>query len=396
MILDDFFYKTIDNFSLKVPGCRFSTELIADTSGKHQALIASVDKTQIIYYAFQGSRNLCTTTEYGTPKDTNILEKFISLPTGKAKPTLMFFEKYGFLFPIQDNSMEIDLHPLTEIINRLKATTLLMTALSQSTPDYTQLLHLTLYLLLGERVSISLGSRTSYSTYLHPVLQLFNSPIINSNETNLPEDENGEFYSINDMITASPYLLSKDEYDDITTGETFLYDYPGIKDPFYRKLVSLYKSNNITSKQQRLIIEFLFHLMHDIGVIKAVSFDKLEFYATPNHSAFNKQMQKALPIVAKIVLSGEINYNVAKMRPQYNAAELTPTWKAPNLLTALYFSVFYMKPGSEIYRKCANPSCEKYFQVKTTNSRKKYCCKKCRDAANQRSYRKSQNKKKAI
>lgn len=390
MMLDEFFYKTNDNFSLKLSGCSFSTELIADANGEHQALIVSADKTRTIHYAFQGSGSLCTTSEYGNPQDHNILEKFISLPQGKAKPTLMFFEKYGFLFPIQDDSMEVDLYPLTEIINRLKATTLMMTALSQKSPDYMQLLHLTLYLLLGERVSISLGSRTSYTSYRHPVLQLLDTPIIGSTEDNLVENETGEFYSVNDMITSPSYLLSKDEYDDISAGETFLYDYPGIKDHFYRKLVSVYKGNNTASKQQRLIIEFLFHLMHDVGVVKAVTFDKVEFYATPNYAAFDRQMQKALSVVAKIILAGEINYNVSKMRPQYNAAELAPTWKAPNLLTSLYFSAFYMKPGSEIYRKCANPSCEKYFQVKTTNSRKIYCCKKCRDAANQRSHRKSQ------
>lgn len=393
MILNENFYKTTDNFSLKVPGCNFSTDCIADTNGKHKALIVSTDTTRTIYYAFQGSGGLCQTTEFGNPQEYNILEKFISLPQDKAKPTLMFFEKYGFLFPIQDSSMEIDLYPLTEIINRLKATTLLMAALSNITLDYMQLLNLTLYLLLGEQVSISFGTRMSYSSYHHPVLKLFDAPIIGSTEGDLVENEMGEFYSINDMITSTSYLLSKDEYDDITTGETFLYDYPGIKDHFYRKLISIYKNNNATSKQQRLIIDFLFHLMHDIGVVKAVKFDNIEFYGTPKYTAFDEKMEKALCAVAKIVLAGEINYNVSKMRPHYNAALLAPTWKAPNLLTALYFSIFYMKPDTEIYRKCVNPSCDKYFRVKTTNNRKKYCCKKCRDAANQRSHRKSKQKK---
>ena len=104
------------------------------------------------------------------------------------------------------------------------------------------------------------------------------------------------------------------------------------------------------------------------------------------------RMKKALIIVARSTLSQEINYNVSKMKAIYNPRTLEPTWKAPNLLTALYFSLFYMKPNSEIYRKCANPSCTNFFLVKTSNSRKIYCCNKCRNASNQRDYRFRQKK----
>ena len=166
------------------------------------------------------------------------------------------------------------------------------------------------------------------------------------------------------------------------------YDYPGINDTLYRQVTIAYKNNNIQSRNLRLMIEFLFHYMHSVGVIKAVTFEGgIEYYGSPDFSKFDSQLKKVAVLIARLVLSGEINHNTRSIKPFYNPNSLEPSWKAPSLLSALYFSIFYMKPGSEIYRKCANPSCHKYFLVKTSNSRKKYCCDNCRNANNQRSHR---------
>ena len=132
--------------------------------------------------------------------------------------------------------------------------------------------------------------------------------------------------------------------------------------------------------------------MNTNGVVKNVTFDSgIEFYGNSS-SNLDEHMKKALLLIAKYVLAQEINHHVSRMKPIYNPITLEPSWKAPNLLTALYFSLFYMKPKSEIYRKCANPSCTNFFLVKTSNSRKKYCCGACRNASNQRDYRFRQKK----
>lgn len=225
----------------------------------------------------------------------------------------------------------------------------------------------------------------SYTTYKHPLHDhIRNQSAIGS----LPPFADTDSIIIKDMIFSPTYELQSDEYEDISNGETFTYDYPGINDSIYRQITIAYKNNTTPSKNLRLIVEFLFHYMHSVGVIKSVTFNGgIEYYGTPNHSNFNKKLKSALVLVARLILSGEINYNTRSIKPFYNPASLEPSWKTPSLLTALYFSVFYMKPGSEIYRKCANPSCHKYFLVKTSNSRKKYCCDNCRNANNQRSHR---------
>lgn len=45
-----------------------------------------------------------------------------------------------------------------------------------------------------------------------------------------------------------------------------------------------------------------------------------------------------------------------------------------------------------ISKKCANPKCDKYFDVRITNQKKKYCCARCATMVAKREYRKRKRK----
>jgi len=47
---------------------------------------------------------------------------------------------------------------------------------------------------------------------------------------------------------------------------------------------------------------------------------------------------------------------------------VVPLRNSNDLISGLYFSLFYMKSGIQIYRKCANPNCEQYFIVQYMRS----------------------------
>ncbi len=384
--LDNFFNLSNDYFLLSCKKCTFRIEEVLKTDGQvHNILTVYPVNNEIINYAFSGSQGLCLTTPHGSLQNKNILGTLISLPGNNVKKVLRFFEEHGYLLPILAEGTEVDIGALVEILNRIKATVLLMTALEKASLDYDQILHLSLYLLMGKQVTLNGTTQISYTTYRHPLYDsIRNQATIDS----LQQSSESDSITIKDMIYTPSYELKTDEYDDISNGETFAYDYPGINDTLYRQLTIAYKSNNIQSKNLRLIIEFLFHYMHSVGVVKTVTFDGgIEYYGNPDYSKFDGQLKSAVVFIARLILSGEINHNTRSIKPFYSPNSLEPSWKSPSLLTALYFSIFYMKPGSEIYRKCANPSCNKYFLVKTSNGRKKYCCKNCRDANNQRSHR---------
>ena len=108
-------------------------------------------------------------------------------------------------------------------------------------------------------------------------------------------------------------------------------------------------------------------------------------------------MKNALLKIARIVISEEINHNIVGIHPKYEQDELAPTWQVSNLLQALYFSIFYMKPGVEIYKECKNPNCkrDKFFLVKATRTNKEYCCPQCSGAAATQRFRNRQLDKQA-
>ena len=114
--------------------------------------------------------------------------------------------------------------------------------------------------------------------------------------------------------------------------------------------------------------------------------NKLTYHTQPQRENFTDKMKESLLKIAQIVISEEINANLKGISPQFNIDTLTPSWKLNSFIEALYFSIFYMKPGVELYKECENPNCkhQKYFLINATATNKKYCCKACGNAAAQR------------
>lgn len=391
---ENFFNLGTDYFSFVGQKCYFEVqkndnELIDSKN----VLTISSNNDEKKYFSFSGNDGLCLTTEFGSIIQPNILEKFLSLPSDNTKALLQFFDEYGYFFKMTPNESNIvDFNQLIQITYHIKAVLLLMNALQATTIDYDEILHLSLFLLLSPKIKMKITEQQTYNGFHDKILDIIDSVIATTEDSNYITINNEDYYEISDIVYGNTYNLRVDEYEDISTGEQFMYSYPGIDDARYRRITIAYKNCHHVTKLQRLIIDFLFHFMNTNGVIKNVTFDKgIEFYGNVNCTLDNK-MKYALKIIAKYILAQEINHHVSKMKPVYNPITLEPSWKAPNLLTALYFSLFYMKPKSEIYRKCANPSCTNFFLVKTSNSRKKYCCDACRNASNQRDYRYRQKK----
>ena len=84
---------------------------------------------------------------------------------------LVFLEKYGFIFPISSEMYEtIDGTVLLEILNRIKATVKLMSAIAGK-KDYKAILIYTTYLLFSEPIRMKLSSIT-YNTNFHEFTNL--------------------------------------------------------------------------------------------------------------------------------------------------------------------------------------------------------------------------------
>ena len=130
------------------------------------------------------------------------------------------------------------------------------------------------------------------------------------------------------------------------------------------------------------ISDFLFHFLYEMN--------------GNSSGEFSDEMKTALIEIAKYIIGEEINANLDGIHPIYNSETMTPSWKVDSLLCAAYFSIFYLKPDLELYRPCDNPRCGRYFLVKTTSTRNRFCSKECCNRVTQDRYRKRKREKEGL
>ena len=141
----------------------------------------------------------------------------------------------------------------------------------------------------------------------------------------------------------------------------------------------------------RKIIDYFYHITSEIGNIVSVPKEKAEVEFDCGDAEVTKRFSDPLRAasieVAKITIKEELDYAINAIFPSYDIESMTGSWVIPDLYSALVFSIFYMKPDLESYRRCENPNCGCYFLVSTTNSRRKYCSVECSNAVQQRRHR---------
>ena len=154
----------------------------------------------------------------------------------------------------------------------------------------------------------------------------------------------------------------------------------------------MYTGCNDVGEETRTIIDFYYHFQTEISAIKDVKFSSVSTYSHIDEQNFSDEIKTALFKVARIVVATEINHNIRGIHPRYDGGKLTATWQVDTLIQAIYFSIFYMRAGVEIYKECENPNCkrDKFFLVDATRTNKHYCCEQCRNAAGAQRYRNRQ------
>jgi hypothetical protein len=347
--------------------------------------------TRKIRFAFAAKEGLLRLASTGSIEEKNILASLISLPNRNTDGLFDFFKKNGFLFPISDCEYEsVDAHTMLELVNRIKATVRLMSAIEEPRKNYQDILHLSLYLLLSNPVSINvMGLEEPYTTCRHPFYdEIENAPYLHTVDRG-QEAFDKDTYTINDTIYQPTFELDINDYNDIMSG--YMSSKPGADDNRFKAVVNLYCNKPNADISIRLITDFLFHYQYEVGIIQSFDYESgIQYYSQPDKTKINDHMKKALIDIARIIIGEEINKNLDGIHPQYNVATMSPSWGVDSLMGAIYFSIFYMKPGLELYRQCANPNCSQYFLVKATSTRNKYCSPECGNATAQRNYRKRQ------
>lgn len=345
-------------------------------------LHSEVDKYLRFSYAPRVGLNL-TGTAGGTIAK-NILGKLLATADGDIDKHIEFFKTYGFLLPIRSDEYEsIDADVLIEIINRIKSTIYLMNAIAGQ-KDYKCILLYTAYLLYRPQISLTL-SEVEYTTCKHRFTELVeNYNLFPDLSRNQEVFDNGK-YSVQDTMIGCNNPIDIDFFNAVHSGADT--DLVGSKSEWFKHMFAMYTGFPSEDEDLRTIIDFFYHYQTKVGIFKEIQFKKITYFSALAKDNFTAEMKTALLKIARIVISGEINHHIAGIHPKYDTDELAPAWQVSNLIQALYFSIFYMKPGVEIYKECKNPNCkrDKFFMVKATRTNKEYCCIECsRAAASQR------------
>ena len=94
----------------------------------------------------------------------------------------------------------VDFEQLIQVTYHIKAALLLMNELQNSTINYVELLHLTMFLLLSSPIKMKITEKSTYTGYHDSVFNTIESVIATSDDSNYITINNEDYYEIPDMI----------------------------------------------------------------------------------------------------------------------------------------------------------------------------------------------------
>lgn len=365
--------------------CAKDTENVAPDEPPKTTLKLYTDISKPLHFAYAAKSGLNLTGKAGGIIEQNILSKILALPGNDIDKHIAFFETYGFLLPLSCDKYEsVDATTLLEVVNRIKATIRLMNAIGKK--DYRKMLIHATYLLFSPVMHID-TTEMQYETCCHKFSTLLETYNLFPDLGSTPEVFVKGTYSVPDTMLGNKNLVDIEFYNAVRSGTDT--NIPGSKDSRFKRIMAMYTGCQNEDEETRTLIDFYYHFQTEISVIEDVRFNSIKPYSHIEETAFTDVIKSALLKVARIVVAEEINHNIQGIHPKYDGGKLTATWQVNTLLQAVYFSIFYMKAGVEIYKECENPNCkrDKYFLVEATRSNKRYCCEKCRGAASSQRHR---------
>lgn len=331
-------------------------------------------------YAYAPKIGLVLLDSEGKIQENNILGKLITIKKDNLLEYIRFFEKFGFIFPIKNEFEIFSSDALLSIIKRLRATVELFSTITDiSRTSYEKITRLIFYHLFAPIYKFN-----AYAETKHPYT------IFHENAQSLKIDKkfydtfNNNEFIINDTIKKD-YIIKNELVTSLRNND---FDEPNINNDLFKNCLRIYLApQEDVTNNNKIINDFLFHNLMEIGQIKSISIDSIEYFEKPNKENFDSRMKNQSVNIGRFIIKHELENNLKKIKPTYDINKLEPSWKIDSLLSALYFGLFYMNPKMEIYRQCACKSCGNYFIVSVTSKKKKYCSKECQNRDMQARYR---------
>lgn len=314
-------------------------------------------------------------------QEHNVLMEFISIPNDDTNSLMKFFITNGFI--LHNSVKEYILYSCTDlhaIVKRVKCLVELIMELQKGSLLNEILLKNTIYLLLSDPIVISNDTNSKENNTSQDVMIIYNSG---------KRKIHSYIFDYNTLGPNSNVFLDYDQ--DLYAGAYTDFDNSKkeFRDELKLSLTLNYLFRHNISQETRSQINFLYKLVNISGIEQINAKEGVIFTKKIQTiiTAFDDELKSKLTDIAKHVIKTEFDYNISRIMPSYNTDTLLGSWKIPDLLSAIYFSIFFLNPNFEIIKKCANSTCPNYYSVLHSNKRKKYCSQQCANAVNQRNSR---------
>lgn len=389
---------TNESFTMMSHPCECFVDTTHDESGNEMHRLRVQEKKDIFlkfaYMPKEGLVMVDNTT--GSVLSKNILGELIAIKAGEREKLIRFFSEYGFFTPLSGSVLEsFDFGDIFTVHKRIKETLHLMSLMQEPYVQYKTMLSIISWLIFSERVSLTSEEqeKSLLETCVHSYIAEQGIQIRMDYSYDGYDPYSSQDITVKDTIYGGEQIVSLSQFenesftaDAQTRTNTILNRYEAAK---------LYLFHQECDPSVRKVIDYFYHVTQDIGELLSFDTHGRAVFDCPDGeftNRFNDKLRAATIEVAKIIIKEELDYAINAIYPAYDIETMSAAWKIPDLYSALFFSIFYMKPEVEIYRKCENPNCECYFLVSTTNSKRKYCSEECSNAMQQRKYRKRKKK----
>lgn len=118
----------------------------------------------------------------------------------------------------------------------------------------------------------------------------------------------------------------------------------------------------------------------DINLIKQHNLYVFKTSVINNIDIFPHEALDILKSVCIYIIEVELNNALFYINPRIkisSTGKLTGGYNICDLYSALYLDIYLSYTSEKIFRKCANPTCNQYFEVDPGDTRKKYCSTRC-------------------
>ena len=388
--------------------CKVTTTYDENGTEQHSLMVKSVALESSLYAYAPVAGLVMIDKKTGSIIDNRKpIEDFLNLDYTDNNAIKRFVETYGFFINLPDDRYSlINFIDIIPILQRFRILVELMTAIETISIDYDSVFKKVCQLQFSQPRAIVIDSTSEeLKTCSHPFTMIWHNisqiNIVNTDYIQIEDDPPyNNYYPVYDSFTGKTERLNYITYNEDAGNFNPTDSYSG-RELFKANITLLYKNYlnnrypaNDDEESAKNLIDYLYHLLQIDTVIISVNSEGLLDISNnlSKNRRFNKAFKDKLLVIARQTIKEEFDFMLYPIHAVYDMKTMGPGWHVPNLITALYFSLFYTRPDYEIYRKCANPNCNRLFKVKTTNSKQLYHDSACQNAAAQMRHRKKKRK----